>query len=153
MRRTDGEIRNRVEIEEIIANATVCRLALSDNGQPYVVPMNFGYRDGALYFHSAPHGRKIDIIGRNTRVCFEIDADIEIVRSDRPCEWSMRYRSVIGFGTASLIESPAEKRSALAVIGKHYTHLPFEVPDEQARRIAIIKVTIDEMTGKCSGCR
>ena len=151
MGRTDRKIRDRAEIEKIIARATVCRLAFSDNGDPYIVPLNFGYRSGMLYFHSAPRGRKIEIIGRNPRVCFEIDTDLTVVESEVACNWSMRYQSVIGFGTASLIEDPIEKQEALAVIGGHYTHLPFVVPDDEVRRVAVIKVTIDEMTGKRSG--
>ena len=59
-------MRDGAAIEEVIARAPVCRLALSDNGEPYVVPMNFGYSDGVLYFHGAPNGRKIDIIGMRT---------------------------------------------------------------------------------------
>ena len=148
--RSERMIRNREEIEKIIARAAVCRLAFSDDGEPYIVPLNFGYRSGVLFFHGAPHGRKMEIIGRNPRVCFEIDTDLEVVESNIPCRWSMRYRSVIGFGTASLIEDSAEKREALAVIGEHYTHEPFEVPDEEIRRVAVIKVTIDEMKGKRS---
>ncbi len=151
MRRADKEIRDRAAIEEIIARAEVCRLALSDNGEPYVVPMNFGYRDGVLYFHSAPNGRKIDIIGLNTRVSFEMEVDLAIVESDTPCNWSMRYRSVIGSGTASIVEDPVEKREALGIIVEHYAHRYQEVPDEKARDVAVIRVIIERMMGKQSG--
>ena len=151
MRRTDKEIRDRRQIESILEHAEVCRLAFSDDGQAYIVPLNFGYRDGALYFHSAPCGRKIDIIQRNSRVCFEIDLDVEIVPGEKPCAWSTRYRSVIGFGTASIIEDPSEKRDALAIIGEHYSHRPFDMSDSEIEDVAVIKVGIEDMTGKSSG--
>lgn len=144
-------IHDREMIDAIIRKALVCRLAFSDDGTPYVVPMNFGYRDGVLYFHGSPRGRKIDIIRRNPSVCFEIDIDHEIVSSDAPCRWSMKYRSVIGSGTASLVESTEEKREALAVIGEHYTRSSFEVPEENVRRAAVIRVVIDTVSGRCSG--
>lgn len=151
VRRADNEIRDRAAIEDIIARAPVCRLALADNGEPYVVPMNFGYRNGVLYFHGAPNGRKIDIIGQNPRVSFEMEVDLAVAESDVPCNWSMRYRSVIGFGIASIIEDPVEKREAIGVIVEHYTHRFLAVPDEKVRRAAVIKVIIDRMTGKQSG--
>ncbi len=151
MVRNDKAIRDREMIDAIIRKALVCRLAFSDNDTPYVVPMNFGYRDGVLYFHGSPRGRKIDIIKRNPRVCFEMDIDHEIVSSDVPCRWSMKYRSVVGSGTASLVENTDEKRKALAVIGEHYTCSSFNVPTENVRHAAVIRVEIETVSGKSSG--
>ena len=62
VRRKDKEIKDKEVIESIIKRATVCRIALSENNVPYIVPLSFGYKDNCLYFHSAPEGRKIDII-------------------------------------------------------------------------------------------
>jgi len=64
MRRREKQITDRSQIEAIIARSQVCRLALSDGGQPYIVPLCFGYRRSRLYFHSAAAGRKIDILRR-----------------------------------------------------------------------------------------
>ena len=150
MSRSEREISDRSEIEAIIAKARVCRLAVSDGALPYVVPMNFGYRDGVLYLHSAPSGRKIDAIRRNPRVCFEMDVDCEIAGGAAPCDWTMQYRSVVGFGSAEIVEDPAEKRFGLGVIVEHYTHRPFDLPEEKVRRTAVIRVTVDGMTGKRS---
>ena len=60
MRRKDKEIKDQQEIESILGKADVCRLAFSDNDIPYIVPVNYGYRDHCLYFHSAKEGKKID---------------------------------------------------------------------------------------------
>ena len=59
MRRSENALTALPELEAIIARSVVCRLGLSKDGQPYVVPVNFGYRPGALYFHSAPAGTKL----------------------------------------------------------------------------------------------
>ena len=67
MRRKDREISDLGEIESIIQRADICRLAFCDRGKPYVVPLCFGYRRGAIYFHSAREGRKLDMI-RNNRL-------------------------------------------------------------------------------------
>jgi nitroimidazol reductase NimA-like FMN-containing flavoprotein (pyridoxamine 5'-phosphate oxidase superfamily) len=86
-------------MESIISQANVCRLAFCDGVVPYVVPLCFGYCQGAIYFHAAKEGRKLEILSKNSKVCFEIDIDQELILSQDHC--SMRYRSVIGFGTAS----------------------------------------------------
>ena len=73
MRRNEREITDPKIIEEIIHQATICRIALYDADYPYIVPLNYGYESGALYFHSAKEGKKIDLIRKNSRVCFEIE--------------------------------------------------------------------------------
>jgi len=102
MRRKDREIEDRAELESIISAANVCRLAMSENDRPYIVPLCFGYKNDNLYFHSAGEGKKLEMLRKNKYVCFEMDIDHELVRADLPCESEMKYRSVIGFGQASL---------------------------------------------------
>jgi nitroimidazol reductase NimA-like FMN-containing flavoprotein (pyridoxamine 5'-phosphate oxidase superfamily) len=38
-------ITDKNAIESIIQQALVCRIAMSDGGQPYAVPVCFGYED------------------------------------------------------------------------------------------------------------
>lgn len=151
MRRREKEIKGKKAIESIIKRATVCRIALCENDIPYIVPLLFGYRDDCLYFHSAPEGRKIDIIRRNNNVCFELDIDHEILESETPCQWGMRYRSVIGFGKAYLVDDPEKKRRALNIIMEHYSGNSYKYPKDMIKNILIIKIEIDSMTGKRSG--
>lgn len=151
MRRSEREITDRAAIEAIIRNSMVCRLAMVDAGQPYVVPMSFGYENGSLYFHSALKGRKIDALNSNNRVCFEFDASVEIVKGEEACDWGMRYKSVIGFGEAIFLEDMEEKRAALAVIMRQYSGGSFLFSDARVNRTAIIKVIIERMAGKQSG--
>jgi len=63
----------------------------------------------------------------------------------------MAYRSVIGFGTAELIEDPEEKIRALGVIVKRVDERSFAFPEDTVKKTAVIDVTIEEMTGKASG--
>lgn len=152
MRRKDKEIRTREEMVEIIEKATVCRLGLCRDNVPYVVPLNFGYRDGCLYLHCAKEGRKMDTIRANPRVCFEIDTDVEVVRAEQPCDWGMKFASVIGFGAASLLEDPEEKKQGLDAILEHYSSEPRQpYPESYLEHTAVIRVEVQEMTGKRSG--
>ena len=148
MRRNDKEIHDRDAVEAIIRDSLVCRLALSDENRPYVVPLCFGYRDNALYFHSSPEGKKIEILRKNGNVCFEFDIDQEVVQDEKPCKWTMNYRSVIGFGKGSLVENLEEKKKGLDVIMQQYSRRSFEYVEPAIESTYIIKVEIESMTGK-----
>lgn len=148
MRRKDREIISMDEIESIINKTLVCRLAMADGNMPYIVPLSFGYVDSRLFFHSAKEGRKLDILRKNNKVCFEVDAAGEIVKGDRACDWGMKFKSVIGFGKAFIIEDEESKRAALDVIMAHYGTGPFEYDEKNLKRMVIIKVEIESMTGK-----
>jgi nitroimidazol reductase NimA-like FMN-containing flavoprotein (pyridoxamine 5'-phosphate oxidase superfamily) len=149
MRRKDQEITDKELLESILANAEVCRLGLSLNDMPYVVPVNFGYKDGCLYIHSSPAGRKMEIISQNNKVCFELEWKVELVQADAPCDWSCRYYSIIGFGRAYPVTECDEKVTGLTAIMEHYSSAsPFVFPESKVTRTAVIRVEIDSMTGK-----
>jgi hypothetical protein len=148
VRRKDREIPDRAEIEEILDEAMVCRIGLADNGEPYVIPVSFGYEDGAVYIHSAPEGKKIAILERNPRCCVEVDICDQTIQGDRPCSWGMRYRSVIGYGRAAVLGDPAEKRHGLNCIMRHYHGGTHEFSADDIRSVAVIRIGIESMTGK-----
>lgn len=152
MRRSDKEIKDMAVIEEIINKAQVCTIAMCDNNQPYIIPMNFGYRGGNFYFHSAKEGKKVDILRRNKNICIEINADIELVCGEKPCNWSTKYFSVVGQGEAEFINEQQEKIEALDIIMEKYAgKQKFEYYKESLEKVLIIKVRIIEITAKKSG--
>ena len=151
MRRKEKEIVDREEVESVIQKADICRLGLSMDNRPYIVPLNFGYREKCFYFHTAQVGRKIDMIRQNSAVCFELEADCELVRAENPCDWGMKYRSVIGHGTASVVTDAEEKKRGLDIIMDHYGAQPREYAKKPFELIALIKVRVEAMTGKKSG--
>jgi len=150
MRRKENEITEESAIEAIITKSLVCRLAVSDDNSPYIVPLCFGYRDRVLYFHGSLKGKKIDIIKKNQKVCFEFDINTEIVKAEDACHWSMKYRSVIGFGKAVLLEGLDEKRKALNIIMGQYSDRTFQFNDATLKKMGVIKVEIESMSGKQS---
>ena len=150
MRKKEKEITEASAIEAIIKKSLVCRLALSDDNFPYIVPLCFGYRDRMLYFHGSLKGKKVDIIKKNQNICFEFDINTEIVKAEDACHWSMKYRSVIGFGKAVLLEDIEEKRKALNIIMSQYSNGTFEFNDAILKKSGVIKVEIENMKGKQS---
>lgn len=136
------------EIEKVIQKAIVCQIGLADGDQPYVVPVCFGYERGKIYFHSRPKGRKIDTIKKNAKVCFAMAVDLELVKSDDPCDWAMKYRSVIGFGRATILDDAAEKSHGLNLVMSQYTHGNFTFDEKSLAGVNIIRIDISEITGK-----
>ena len=151
MRRKDKEITDPVVIENIIKKAQVCRLAMVDGARPYVVPLSFGFEGGSFYFHSGSKGMKLDILRVNPEVCFEMDLQGDVLEDEKPCKWTVQYRSVIGFGRVEFLEKPAEKREAFRIIMAHYSDRNFEFSDEMLRAVVVIRVNIVELSAKQSG--
>lgn len=154
MRRKDREITETGEILAIIDQCKVCRLGLSGKGQAYIVPLNFGYAfaDNALtlVFHSAPEGRKIDILRENNRACFEMDCDHELLEADTACGHGFAFSSVIGFGTIEFLESAEEKINALNILMKHQTgkDIQHSYSEAQLNAVCVYKMRVTEFTGK-----
>jgi nitroimidazol reductase NimA-like FMN-containing flavoprotein (pyridoxamine 5'-phosphate oxidase superfamily) len=151
MRRKDKEIGERVMIDSVIERAKVCHIGLCDDGIPYIVPMCFGYEGDTIFLHCAKEGRKIELLKKSSTVCFEFETDCEVKIGDKPCSFSMKYRSVMGNGKASFVEELEAKRKALGIIMKQYTQGHFTFPEEALGKIAIIMIKIAEITGKKSG--
>lgn len=156
MRRKEREITEFNEIAGIIEQCDVCRLAMIDRDQPYVVPMNFGYGTGTgtiiLYFHCAAEGRKIDILKANPNVCIEMDCGHELIVGNTDCSYSMAYESVIGTGKVEFIDNTEEKSFALTQIMKKYTdRTTFDFDEKAISHLLLFKITVSDFTGKRRG--
>lgn len=151
MRRSEKEINDIKEIEEVIQEAICCHIGLVDGDEPYVVAVNFGYKDKALYFHGASEGRKINLIKKNNKICFELETDVEMTRAEESCQWGMQYRSVIGMGRAHILEGDKARANALRVIASHYIQGEFTFLKDSLDKTTVIRIDIENMTGKKSG--
>ena len=150
MRRREREVGDEAGIQDILEKGLVCHLGLYDGQYPYVVPLNYGYRNGRIYVHCAGEGRKIDILKKNERVCIEVDVDTRIVRGDAPCRWAAKYRSVIGFGRARIVDDENGKKAGLDAIMAHYGGQEGPYDDKSLQRTCVIEIVIESMTGKQS---
>ena len=151
MRKKEKEITEIDDIEKIIEKALCCRIGLVDDDEPYIIPVSFGYERNALYFHTALEGRKIGLIKRNNKVCFEIDADVVMVEDLESYNCTANYRSVIGTGRAFILESDEEKSQGLKLIIKQYGMKDFDFPKTKLDETLVVKVDINSITGKKSG--
>ena len=119
-----------------------------DGGYPYAVPLSYVYADGAIIFHSAVQGHKVDAIKRDCRCSFCVIEQDEI----RPAEFTTYFRSVIAFGRIHILEDAAEKVQALRLLGRRYS--PDDEPglqheiDKSMHHVLLLRLDIEHLSGK-----
>jgi len=148
-RKSDMQIKEHSQAEEILARGNLLCLAMSSDGQPYVVPMNYGLHQGRIYMHTGHKGLKMEVLAANPRVSFTVYEGVEMVSDPQPCAWDTRYQSVVGLGSARLVGDPAEKRAGLEAIARACGHDGGEaMPEEKVRMVAVLCIEIDHLSGK-----
>lgn len=151
MRRKDREIKEFEEIVKVMERCEICRLAFHDGEYPYIVPLNFGMRieNGkiALYFHSAPEGKKYRLITQSSRVCFEMDCSARLALLLEEGNCTMEYESVIGQGSVELLPESG-KEEALNLLMSHYRGADFPYNKAIIPQTAVFKLTVESCTGK-----
>ncbi len=153
MRRKDREVTDIQEILHIVDEAKILHLGLLDEGYPYIVPMHYGYEfaDGTFHFylHSAKEGHKLDLIRNDAHVCVELETNVELVSGGEvPCMYGAAFASVIGEGTAEVVEEEPEKIKALELLMKNQTGKAFEITGKMAESVEVIRVTVKKFTAK-----
>ena len=117
-------IEDKQRIESIILHCDACFVGITDlEGNPYVVPMNFGYENGIIYLHSGPEGSKLEMLEHNNNVCITFSLGHKLVYQHEKvaCSYSMRSESAMCRGQVEFIEEIDDKRRALDIIMRHYT--------------------------------
>ena len=152
MTKRERQVTDPEQILHILDTAKVVHLGLSVNDEPYVVPMNYGYtmEEGklTLYLHSAVRGKKLDMIQANSKVFFEIDCDRMPFEGRVPCQYGMVYSSIMGRGTATLVEDAEAKKQAMTILMKTQTGKDFSFNDRLVSIVTVIRIDVSEYTAK-----
>lgn len=144
-------IEDQQRVEEIISRCDICFVGITDlEGNPYVIPMNFGYRNGVIYLHSGPTGSSIDMLAHNNRVCvtFSVDHELVFQHPKVACSYRMKAKSVICRGHVEFIEDMDHKREALNIIMKQYSSREFIYSEPAVRNVKIWEIPIDQVSAK-----
>ena len=88
------------------------------------------------------------MLGKNPRVCVEIDEYLGIKSADKACDFGSRFRSLIAFGRARIVSEAQDKRRALQLLMEKYSGKSFDFSEREIERVAIIEIQIEEITGK-----
>ncbi len=152
MTKRERQVTDPQQIREILDKAKVLHLGLAADNEPYVVPMNYGYtmEEGklTLYLHSALQGKKLDMIRANPKVFFSIDCDRMPFEGKVPCQYGLMYSSVMGRGTACIVEDVEEKKKAMSCLMKTQTGKDFTFEDRLVSIVAVIRIDAVEYTAK-----
>lgn len=151
MRRSDREIKDIHEIIRVMEKCDVCRLALNDEGYPYILPLNFGMKADngqiILYFHGANEGKKYELIAKDNRASFEMDCSHNLVTDISKGSCTMEYESVIGRGRIELLPDN-EKYDALQVLMQHYHKEEFQFNKNVMPQTTVFRLIVEQVTGK-----
>ena len=141
-------------IEEIIKSCNICYVGMTDSsGIPYVLPMNFGYKEGVIYLHSAQEGSSIYILEANPNICVTFCTDTKLVwqNEEVACSYRMKCESAICHGKVVFEEDFEEKVKALNIIMSQYSTREFSYSDPSVNNVKIWKVAIDKYSAKVFG--
>ena len=132
------------ETRALLNFAKVGRLGCVVDGEPYIVPINYLFEDGAIYGHSLP-GRKLEALRAHPRACLQVDE----IRDD------FNWRSAIAYGNFEEIRVPSERKS---ILGKLLARFPLLTPveslivdDANAPDSVVFCIRIDRITGMAEG--
>ena len=152
MTKRERQVTDPQQIREILDTAQVVHLGLCVDNEPYVVPMNYGYtmEEGklTLYLHSAVRGKKLDMIRSNPKVFFEMDCDRKPFEGNLPCQYGLSYSSLMGRGTAAIVEDVEEKKKAMSILMKTQTDKDFSFEDRLVSIVTVIRIDTAEYTAK-----
>lgn len=153
MRRSDREVTDTEQIEQFISKEHIIRVAFYDEGDIYVVPLNYGYErnDGSyvFYFHGAKAGRKYELSKAAPHVGFEIDGKYELIEGEKACNYSAKFQSVIGTGTMYIVEDAEEKMKGLkALMRQTAGNREVEFSDAMVNAVAVFRLEVDKLSCK-----
>jgi nitroimidazol reductase NimA-like FMN-containing flavoprotein (pyridoxamine 5'-phosphate oxidase superfamily) len=144
------------EMEEILNRAEVGRLALCDGSTPYVIPLNFAYLNGKIGFHCAFEGKKLDIIAKNPRCCFEVDEYMGEVSYHYDSLCHLDYDSIIATGTARIENAEEAKWQFFQLLHAKYKEI-YRKPVSEGGKVfdrkrlgeaCCVVINIEELTGR-----
>ena len=138
----------REEMLQMLDEERVGRIGLNDDPQPYVVPTDFAFEDGAIYIHTPDLGLKARLARLNPNVCFEVDRYNDSVTD---------FRSVIVRGRMTEVSDPVERTKAMKSLGQkaagsdlaavHGIRQDGGGQELEGPPITIFKIEICDMTG------
>ena len=152
MTKREFKITDEAQIRLILDTAKVLRLGLAVDNEPHIIPLNYGYsmEEGKLtfYLHSAVKGSKLELMGKNPNVCFELDCDYRPFEGVLPCQYGLGYSAVSGRGRVTIVEDVEEKMEAMSILMKTQTGKDFTFTERLVSIVSVIRLDVSEYTAK-----
>jgi nitroimidazol reductase NimA-like FMN-containing flavoprotein (pyridoxamine 5'-phosphate oxidase superfamily) len=139
-------------VYQILDSAFVCHVGFSVDGQPYVIPTNYGRAGKVLYLHGSAASRMLKTLSAGVPVCVTVTHVDGLVLARSAFHHSVNYRSVVILGTARLVEDPAEKMQALRIFTDHVMKGRWDdvrPPNEQElKATTVLALALEEVSAK-----
>jgi len=146
---------DRETVYRILDEALICHVGFVDNGQPFVIPLNFARVDDMIVLHGAKASRLLKHIAAGNPVCVEATIVDGLVLARSVFHHSVNYRSVVLFGTGRLVEDEGEKLAALEAVTEHLVPGRWQearLPNrKELNATRVVSIRIDEASAKVRG--
>jgi hypothetical protein len=143
---------DRETIYRILDEALICHVGIVENGEPFVIPINFARIDDTIVLHGAKTSRLLRHIQAGHPVCVEATIVDGLVLARSVFHHSVNYRSVVLFGTGCIVEDEAEKLAALEAITEHLVPGRWKearLPNrKEMNATLVVSIEIDEASAK-----
>lgn len=100
-------------VYEILDAGLICQVGITLKDQPFVIPMAYSRIDNAIILHGALNSRICKSLETGVQACVNVTLVDGLVLARATFSHSINYRSVVAFGTATLIKDDEEKLKAL----------------------------------------
>jgi nitroimidazol reductase NimA-like FMN-containing flavoprotein (pyridoxamine 5'-phosphate oxidase superfamily) len=110
---------DREAVYRILDEGLVCHIGFVVDGQPIVIPTGYGRDGDTLYIHGSAASRMLRNLSQGVEVCVTVTLLDGLVLARSAFHHSMNYRSVMIFGTATIVEDETTKREALRAFAEH----------------------------------
>lgn len=139
-------------VYSILDSGFVCHVGFNADGQPYVIPTNYGRSGDTLYLHGSAASRMLRTLSEGVPVCVTVTHVDGLVLARSAFHHSVNYRSVVILGTAQLVEDPAEKMEALRIFTEHVMKGRWDdvrQPTEQELKgTTVLSLPLEEVSAK-----
>jgi nitroimidazol reductase NimA-like FMN-containing flavoprotein (pyridoxamine 5'-phosphate oxidase superfamily) len=143
---------DRATIHGVLDEALVCHVGFVADGQPFVIPTIHVRLGDCLYLHGSPASRMLRAIAQGGTVCVTVTLVDGLVLARSAFHHSMNYRSVVLFGTASVVEDLGQKAEVLRGLSEHLIAGRWQdirVPSEkELRQTLVVCIPIEEASAK-----
>ena len=143
---------DRDTVYKILDSGIVCHVGFSVDGQPYVIPTNYGRAGDILYIHGSAASRMLRTLSEGIPMCVTVTHLDGLVLARSAFHHSVNYRSVVVLGTAKLVEDPAEKREALRIFTEQVMKGRWDdvrQPTEQELKgTTVLRIALEEVSAK-----
>jgi len=152
VREPQRAVYDREVIHQILDEGFICHVGFVVDGQPFVIPTSYGRVGDNLYIHGSAASRMLKQLQTEVPVCITVTLLDGLVLARSIFNHSMNYRSVVVFGTAAIIDDPAEKITALHALSEHIAPGRWaqsrQPNDQELKATSILRVPLDECSAK-----